>query len=238
MGYAIMRFSKIKSASTGNGVMRHIRREVEIKSLTHPDRKNIRILTEEIKEKHQHQTFNEILKDKLNGIKPRKNGVLGLEFVFAYTPGCVPDNNIKAWAMATVGWLVDNFGGTENIAEIMLHNDEKSPHIHAVVIPMHNGKLNSKHYINGPASCRALQDSYYEAVKEYGDLSRGINSKITKRIHESNRKWIAENAENEIKLEAYQKTFGTSDSWSVETIIKFEKNKHTDKFFKLSDKAI
>lgn len=103
---------------------------------------------------------------------------------------------------------------------------------------MHNGKLNSKHYINGPASCRALQDSYYEAVKDYGFLSRGINSKITRRIHESNRKWIASNAEKEIKLEAYQKTFGTADSWSMETTIRFEKNKYTDNFAEISDRVI
>ena len=43
--------------------MRHIRREVDIKTLSHPERKNINILTEPIKEKYQNKTFNEILKD-------------------------------------------------------------------------------------------------------------------------------------------------------------------------------
>ena len=236
MGYAIMRFSKIKSVNTGNGVMRHIRREVEIKTLSHPERKNIRISTSKIKEQYQYQTFNEVLKGKLDGTKPRKNAVVGLEFIFAYTPGCVPDENVKNWSMATVAWLADNFGGTDNLAEVVLHLDEKSPHIHAVVIPMADGKLNCKHYINGPASCRALQDSYYEAVKDYGDLSRGINSKITKRIHESNKKWIAANAEKETKLEAYRKTFGTEDTWSSETIIRFERNKSQN--VELTDRAI
>ena len=236
MGYAIMRFSKIKSASTGNGVLRHIRREVEIKTLSYPDRKNIRISTSQIKEQYQYQTFNEILKDKLDGIKPRKNAVVGLEFIFAYTPGCISEDNIKDWSMSTVAWLANNFGGTDNIAEIMLHNDEKSPHIHAVVIPMADGKLNCKHYINGPASCRALQDSYYEAVKDYGNLNRGINSKITKKMHESNKKWIATNAEKEIKLEAYKKTFGTADTWTTETAIRFERNKTYN--YELEDKVI
>lgn len=94
-----MRFSKIKSASTGNGVMRHIRRQLDIKTLSHPERKNINILTEPIKEKYQNKTFNEILKGKLNGNKPRSNSVLALEFVFAYTPGCVPDENLKAFVI-------------------------------------------------------------------------------------------------------------------------------------------
>ena len=235
MGYAIMRFSKIKSASTGNGVMRHIRREVDIKTLSHPERKNINILTEPIKGQYQNKTFNQILKNRLNGTKPRKNAVLGLEFVFAYTPGCVPDENIKAWSMASTQFLIDTFG-IDNVVSVTLHRDEKNPHIHAVVIPMFEGKLNCKHYINGPASCRALQDSYYEAIKDYGDLSRGINSKITKRIHESNRRWIARNSDKEITLSAYQKTFGTPDSWSIETSVKFEMNKGAN--FELSDRAI
>ena len=157
MGYAIMRFSKIKSVNTGNGVMRHIRREVDIKTLSHPERKNINILTEPIKVQYQHKTFNQILKDRLNGTKPRKNAVLGLEFVFAYTPGCVPDENIKVWSMASTQFLIDTFG-IDNVVSVTLHRDERNPHIHAVVIPMADGKLNCKHYINGPASCRELQD--------------------------------------------------------------------------------
>ena len=235
MGYAIMRFSKIKSASTGNGVMRHIRREVDIKTLSHPENKNINILTEPIKENYQNKTFNQILKSKLNGNKPRKNSVLGLEFVFAYTPGCVPDENLKAWSMASTQFLIETFG-IENVVSVTLHRDERNPHIHAVVIPMADGKLNCKHYINGPASCRALQDSYYEAVKDYGDLSRGINSKITRRIHDSNKRWIAANAEKEIKLEAYKKTFGTAEIWNRETVIKFERNKTYN--YELEDKVI
>ena len=235
MGYAIMRFSKIKSASTGNGVMRHIRREVDIKTLSHPERKNINILTESIKENYQNKTFNQILKNRLNGTKPRKNAVLGLEFVFAYTPGCVPDKNIKAWSMASTQFLIETFG-VENVVSVTLHRDERNPHIHAVVIPMIDGKLNCKHYINGPASCRELQDRYYAAVKDYGDLQRGINSKVTKRIFESSKKWWARNGDKEINLEAYQKTFGGPDSWSIETSVKFEMNKGVN--FELSDRAI
>ena len=235
MGYAIMRFSKIKSASTGNGVMRHIRRQVDIKTLSHPERKNINILTEPIKEKYQNKTFNDILKDKLNGTKPRSNSVLGLEFVFAFTPGCVTEDNLKAWSMASTQFLIDVFG-IDNVVSVTIHRDEANFHAHAIVIPMFEGKLNCKHFIDGPASCRELQDRYYEMVKDYGDLQRGINSKVTKRIFESSKKWWARNGDKEINLEAYQKTFGTPDSWDIETSIKFERNKGVN--FQLSDIAI
>ena len=230
-----MRFSKIKSASTGNGVMRHIRRQVDIKTLSHPERKNINILTEPIKEKYQNKTFNDILKDKLNGTKPRANSVLGLEFVFAFTPGCVTEDNLKAWSMASTQFLIDVFG-IDNVVSVTIHRDEANFHAHAIVIPMFEGKLNCKHFIDGPASCRELQDRYYEMVKGYGDLQRGINSKVTKRIFESSKKWWARNGDKEINLEAYQKTFGTPDSWDIETSIKFERNKGVK--FQLSDIAI
>ena len=235
MGYAIMRFSKIKSASTGNGVIRHIRRQVDIKTLSHPERKYINILTEPIKEKYQNKTFNDILKDKLNGTKPRANSVLGLEFVFAFTPGCVTEDNLKAWSMASTQFLIDVFG-IDNVVSVTIHRDEANFHAHAIVIPMFEGKLNCKHFIDGPASCRELQDRYYEMVKDYGDLQRGINSKVTKRIFESSKKWWARNGDKEINLEAYQKTFGTPDSWDIETSIKFERNKGVN--FQLSDRVI
>ena len=81
-----------------------------------------------------------------------------------------------------------------------------------------------------------MQDAYYEAIKGFGDLQRGVNSKITKRMHESNKRWIASNAAKAEELEAYQKTFGGPDSWSIETSVKFEMNKGVN--FELSDRAI
>lgn len=221
MGYAIMRFKKIKSPVTLNGVQRHNERKVPIKTLTHPENKNINILTKEIAENCQDKTFYQILKEKTNGAKPRKNAVLGLEFIFAFTPGCISGENIKEWSLASTKFLTDWFG-INNVISVILHTDEASPHIHAVVIPTADGKLNCKHYINGPASCRAMQDAYYEAVKDFGDLQRGVNSKITKRIHESNKRWIASNAVKSEELEAYRTAFGTPDTWDEITQLKFD----------------
>ena len=113
--------------------------------------------------------------------------------------------------------------------------------VYPVNLVMFDGKLNCKHYINGPASCREMQDTYYQAVKAFGDLERGINSKITKRIHESNKRWMARNAENEQTLTAYQKTFGKEDEWDFDTTIRFNKNKTEEMTavnFRLSDRAI
>ena len=63
-----------------------------------------------------------------------------------------------------------------------------------------------------------------------------INSKVTKRIFESSKRWWARNSDNEITLDAYKKTFGGPDSWSIETSVKFAMNKGVN--FELSDRAI
>ena len=232
MGYAIMRFKKIKSPVTLNGTQRHNERKVPIKTLTRPENKNINIITNEIAENCKDKTFYQILKEKTEGSKIRRNSVLALEFIFAFTPGCVKDENLKYWSLASTKFLTDWFG-EENVVSVILHRDERNPHIHAVVIPTFENKLNCKHYINGPAYCRAMQSAYYEYVKDFGDLQRGVNSKITKRIHESNKRWIANNAVKADELEAYHRTFGTPDTWDDLTRLKFEGEN-----FQLSDIAI
>lgn len=232
MGYAIMRFRKIKSILTLNGVQRHNERKVPIKTLTHPENTNVNILTPEISLNCQNKTFSTILKEKTEGSKIRKNAVLGLEFIMAFTPGCVGEENLKAWSIASAKFLIDWFGES-NVISIIGHNDEGNYHLHVTVLPIVNGRLNCKKFIDGPASCRAMQDAYYEAVKDFGNLQRGVNSKITGRIHESNKRWMAENAEKEAELLAYRKTFGIYEEWDMETRLNFDSSN-----FQLSDIAI
>jgi hypothetical protein len=55
-----------------------------------------------------------------------------------------------------------------------LHRDESTPHIHAFIVPMYEGKLNAKHYIGGTRDrLTQLQDSYAKAMKPH-KLERGI----------------------------------------------------------------
>ena len=75
MGYAIMRFSKIKNVNTGNGILRHIRREIAIPTLTHPENKNMKITLSNSGVDYSNCTFKQILDSKLNGKKPRANSV-------------------------------------------------------------------------------------------------------------------------------------------------------------------
>ncbi len=148
-----------------------------------------------------------------------------------YSLESVKEENLKEWSEASVKFLSEWFG-KENIISIILHKDESNPHIHAVVLPLLDNSLNCKHYINGPASCREMQDKYYEAVKDTGDMQRGVNSKITHKIHESHLRWMAENAQKAEELEAYRKTYGPLENNDM-TKINFD-----DSDCRLSDMAI
>jgi len=88
----------------------------------------------------------------------------------------------KSWIDANRKFMATEFG-EENIVRFTLHLDEKTPHIHAVIVPINRqGKLNAKSLMGGPSEMVDRQSRYAEAMKGFG-LERGvINSKAK---HES-----------------------------------------------------
>lgn len=54
--------------------------------------------------------------------------------------------------------------GAENIVGIDLHTDESSPHVHIVVTPIKDGKLQAKAWLDGPQKCAALRERIWEVV--------------------------------------------------------------------------
>lgn len=70
-------------------------------------------------------------------------------------------------------WLEKKHGEGCVVAE-WLHVDERSPHLHAIVVPLYEGKLNAKHFLGGKARMRALQDDFAKVCGEPFGLSRGV----------------------------------------------------------------
>ena len=54
--------------------------------------------------------------------------------------------------------------GADNIVGIDLHTDESSPHVHIVVTPIKDGKLQAKAWLDGPQRCAALRERIWEVV--------------------------------------------------------------------------
>jgi hypothetical protein len=85
----------------------------------------------------------------------------------------------KEWIKDNYKFLAKEFG-KENIVRFTLHLDEKTPHLHAVTIPLtSDGRLSAKEIIGNKQSMKNFQTRYAAEMEKYG-LQRGIeNTGIT-----------------------------------------------------------
>ena len=100
----------------------------------------------------------------------------------------------KEWIKENYKFLAKEFG-KENIVRFTLHLDEKTPHLHAVTIPLTNdGRLSAKEIIGNKQSMKNFQTRYASAMEKFG-LERGIeNTGIT---HENAQDYYSRIAEAE-----------------------------------------
>ncbi|RDI15377.1 MobV family relaxase [Comamonas sp. AG1104] len=78
-------------------------------------------------------------------------------------------DNFEKWKTDTVAWVQNEFG--KNVVNLILHMDEKTPHMHLLVVPVVNGKLTAKQFFT-PVTSTKWQDNYSKAT----GLRRGISS--------------------------------------------------------------
>lgn len=108
------------------------------------------------------------------------------------------EGRLGKWTEANLRWLHETYG-KENVVSCVLHMDEKTPHLHATIVPIVTSerqrreregerKYNTK---SGPrlsaddvlkrARLREYQDTYAVAMKEFG-LKRGIVGSTARHI--------------------------------------------------------
>lgn len=125
--------------------------------------------------------------------KIRSNAVLGMEVVLTLARSDSQNVDIDKWQKENMKWLEKEFNqnGTNNIVSASYHADEcGSVHIHAFIVPItSDGRLCAKEFTDGPRRMRNLQDSYAEAMKQFG-LERGLPGSSAK--HEDIRKFYTQ----------------------------------------------
>lgn len=167
MPYAIMRIAKIKSESAFIAIERHARDRDRLKNRQNPDK-----TAENRFFNHSgylpDQSIVERFKQRTAGIKCRKDSVLGLEVVMAYSPDAVGTFDQSEWIRANGQWLTDTFGGHKNVIHFRLDMDERTPHLHAVIVPVVNGRLSARTFVNGKIALSRLQDSYAAEMERFG----------------------------------------------------------------------
>lgn len=116
----------------------------------------------------------------------RKDAVRALSLVFTGTHEDMKAieadrEKMKEWLKANYQFVAQEFG-KENVVRLVLHLDEKTPHLHAVVVPLREGKLTAKTILGNKKDMSQRQDRYAQAMAPFG-LSRGVRG--SKAIHNS-----------------------------------------------------
>lgn len=225
--FAIMRMQKIKSTTQASARLKHARREIACRTVKDPTATNVRITIGEKMKEYSSKSFREIFREKTAGLNVRKNAVHAVELVLTFSPGAIDPNNredLKAWAQANMTWVAQTFGGVQNVIDAQLHMDETTPHIHAMVVPIdERGKLNARAFLGGTSHRMSeLQTDYAAAMERFG-LERGISREITGAKHQAHQRWIAEQAEKEATLHAYEKFFSKELEKDLDLNIDFSK---------------
>ena len=125
---------------------------------------------------------------------------------------------IKKWADTCMEFVYNDLGYTkEQILHATLHMDEKTPHIHCVVVPLirkfdkrtntEKWTISKKQYIKDTAHLSELQDKYYQRLIDNGfDLERGIKNSDNEHISIKEFKKITNKLDNRLEKQNYLMT--------------------------------
>lgn len=91
-------------------------------------------------------------------------------------------------------WMIENFKfasekfGSKNIVDFTLHVDERTPHIHCVVVPLtKDGRLSAKEVMGDRRKLSQLQTDYGTRMQQLFGLERGIKGSTA--THDSVREY-------------------------------------------------
>ena len=125
---------------------------------------------------------------------------------------------IKKWADTCMEFVYNDLGYTkEQILHATLHMNEKTPHIHCVVVPLirkfdkrtntEKWTISKKQYIKDKAHLSELQDKYYQRLIDNGfGLERGIKNSDNEHISIKEFKKITNKLDNRLEKQNYLMT--------------------------------
>lgn len=177
VSFAVVHMQKIKSPAL-KGMQFHHQRERESK--TNPDIDEERTDENYDLANDENIDFNvrvkEIIESQKTGTrKTRKDAVLVNELLVTSDREFFERLDLeeqKRFFEKSYDLFSERYG-KQNIAYAMVHNDEKTPHMHLGVVPMRDGRLQGKNVFNRQ-ELRWIQDNFPKHMQELGfDLERG-----------------------------------------------------------------
>ncbi len=206
MGYAVLHLEKAKG--TDSRMSAHIERTVHPKNAdrtrTHLNRElvqfpeGVRNRTQAIA--HRIETAGIRRKVSANQVKAIRILLTGSNKDMKQMEA---EGRIEDWCNDSLKWIRETYG-EQNLVSAVLHMDEKTPHIHATVIPIVTGERRKagqeeqngkkKYRKKNPEDVRLCaddvmarhrlkhyQDTYAQAMNKYG-LQRGVDGSLAKHI--------------------------------------------------------
>ncbi len=209
MNYAIFRSEPIMTTNDLAQIGSHNKREkkayhsnpdidiakskdnIEIVPLADKYVKGFYYLTKEYKKEHDERMKTERKERKrtYTQMLNQSRNCVADELLFTASPKFfdnMSEEDIMKWANTCMEFVYNDLGYTkEQILHATIHMDEKSPHIHCVVVPLvkkldkrtntERWTISKKQYIKDKIHLSQLQDKYHERLINTGfDLERGI----------------------------------------------------------------
>ena len=156
-------------------------------------------LAKDYRKEHEERmkTEREDRKKTFKQMLDKSNNVVADELLFTATNEFFKDmtkDDIKDWADTCMEFVYEDLGYTkEQVLHATVHMDEKTPHIHCVVVPLvkkfdkrtntERYTISKKQYIRDKIHLSELQDKYHaRLVSKCYDLERGIKGSDRKHI--------------------------------------------------------
>ena len=209
--------TKAKSGSSG-GLTAHIDRTNEKEQgNVYEDRKqsNFRLVEEK-------GTIDSMIKDRIKeGYKGkkaiRKDAVTSCRYILSGSHeqmSKIGDNPkaIREWANDNFDYFSEKYG-EKNIVRATVHLDEKTPHMHLIVVPITpDGRLSAKEFTGTAKKLKDLQSDYANKIGAKWGFKRGLENSPAKHIEtkafykylkgkELSAQWILEHPNKELILQ-------------------------------------
>jgi hypothetical protein len=176
--YAVVRVGKIKSMAKLSAAASHNSRDRETLNAD-PDRLDDNELIWGVEGSQDVlDAWQERAPDKV-----RSNAVHALEYVISASPAALAEMDHAEqteYFRDSLRFLAVKHGA-ENILSAVVHRDEQTPHLQALVIPLdENERLNARAHVGGREKLRELQSDFADLVAEPYGIVRGRERSVAR----------------------------------------------------------
>ncbi len=204
MAYVILRHGKLSTQTQAAAATAHNYRQYDVSNADQDSpHQNVEFVN--VDERDYWELASERITEA--GITPRrKDAVRCVEIILSASPewfdrdsnGRAKDYSQSDWLKDTRTYLTEKYG-EKNVIGFQLQQDEKTPHIHAIIVPITSDRRLSARDLFNPNTLRSNQTEYAEKMKPHG-LERGVE--YSKAKHQPMQRFYGQQNQTVAELDA------------------------------------